>query len=282
MDLRKPPELIEPQNTASAPQPPEPPEPLEPMASQDPIDAMPDSIAMPPSSGGGASKIWIIIAILAVLALIGVGAYAYMQMSSKKSEVSDLNAELATSKEQVATLQSAAEATIALKISEFGVQMPKPTEAKEIFYYVPNTVASTTTPATTTPAVSTTATPAVTTTATTATTAAVTASVAYFSSPALQSLSALNPSTPAVLNSCGLNSSPLGTITKYEAGSLVKGVKIEEVKDTDVLIVKKQDVAYYVYNAPATQCSTVKIVQELQAKQAKSLQEAFKNITASK
>ena len=261
MDLRKPPELIEPQNTASAPQPPEPPEPLEPMASQDPIDAMPDSIAMPPSSGGGASKIWIIIAILAILALIGVGAYAYMQMSSKKSEVSDLNAELATSKEQVATLQSAAEATTALKISEFGVQMPKPTEAKEIFYYVPNTVASTTTPATTTPAVSTTATPAVTTTATTATTAAVTASVAYFSSPALQSLSALNPSTPAVLNSCGLNSSPLGTITKYEAGSLVKGVKIEEVKDTDVLIVKKQDVAYYVYNAPATQCSTVKIVQ---------------------
>ena len=273
MDLRKPPELIEPQNTASAPQPPEPPEPLEPMASQDPIDAMPDSIAMPPSSGGGASKIWIIIAILAILALIGVGAYAYMQMSSKKSEVSDLNAELATSKEQVATLQSAAEATTALKISEFGVQMPKPTEAKEIFYYVPNTVASTTTPATTTPAATTTA-------ATTA--AAVTASVAYFSSPALQSLSALNPSTPAVLNSCGLNSSPLGTITKYEAGSLVKGVKIEEVKDTDVLIVKKQDVAYYVYNAPATQCSTVKIVQELQAKQAKSLQEAFKNITASK
>lgn len=265
MDLRKPPELIEPQNTASAPQPPEP---LEPMASQDPIDAMPDSIAMPPSSGGGASKIWIIIAILAVLALIGVGAYAYMQMSSKKSEVSDLNAELATSKEQVATLQSAAEATTILKISEFGVQMPKPTDAKEIFYYVPNTVASTTTPATTTPA------------ATTA--AAVTASVAYFSSPALQSLSAINPSTPAVLNSCGLNSSPLGTITKYEAGSLVKGVKIEEVKDTDVLIVKKQDVAYYVYNAPATQCSTVKIVQELQAKQAKSLQEAFKNITASK
>jgi Tfp pilus assembly protein PilE len=272
MDLRKPPELIEPQNTASAPQPPEP---LEPMASQDPIDAMPDSIAMPPSSGGGASKIWIIIAILAILALIGVGAYAYMQMSSKKSEVSDLNAELATSKEQVATLQSAAEATTILKISEFGVQMPKPTDAKEIFYYVPNTVASTTTPATTTPAVTTTA-----TTATTA--AAVTASVAYFSSPALQSLSAINPSTPAVLNSCGLNSSPLGTITKYEAGSLVKGVKIEEVKDTDVLIVKKQDVAYYVYNAPATQCSTVKIVQELQAKQAKSLQEAFKNITASK
>ena len=273
MDLRKPPELIEPQNTASAPQPPEPPEPLEPMASQDPIDAMPDSIAMPPSSGGGASKIWIIIAILAILALIGVGAYAYMQMSSKKSEVSDLNAELATSKEQVATLQSAAEATTILKISEFGVQMPKPTDAKEIFYYVTNTVASTTTPATTTPAATTTA-------ATTA--AAVTASVAYFSSPALQSLSALNPSTPAVLNSCGLNSSPLGTITKYEAGSLVKGVKIEEVKDTDVLIVKKQDVAYYVYNAPATQCSTVKIVQELQAKQAKSLQEAFKNITASK
>ena len=270
MDLRKPPELIEPQNTASAPQPPEP---LEPMASQDPIDAMPDSIAMPPSSGGGASKIWIIIAILAILALIGVGAYAYMQMSSKKSEVSDLNAELATSKEQVATLQSAAEATTILKISEFGVQMPKPTDAKEIFYYVTNTVASTTTPATTTPAATTTA-------ATTA--AAVTASVAYFSSPALQSLSAINPSTPAVLNSFGLNSSPLGTITKYEAGSLVKGVKIEEVKDTDVLIVKKQDVAYYVYNAPATQCSTVKIVQELQAKQAKSLQEAFKNITASK
>ncbi|MCX6805076.1 MAG: hypothetical protein NT114_00030, partial [Patescibacteria group bacterium] len=81
MDLRKPPELIEPQNTASAPQPPEPMEPMEPIASQDPIDAMPDSIAMPPSSGGGASKIWIIIAILAVLALIGVGAYAYMQMS---------------------------------------------------------------------------------------------------------------------------------------------------------------------------------------------------------
>ncbi|MCX6805075.1 MAG: hypothetical protein NT114_00025, partial [Patescibacteria group bacterium] len=195
-----------------------------------------------------------------------------MQMSSKKSEVSDLNAELATSKEQVATLQSAAEATTILKISEFGVQMPKPTDAKEIFYYVPNTVASTTTPATTTPATTTTA----------ATPATVTASVAYFSSPALQSLSAINPSTPAVLNSCGRNSSPLGTITKYEAGSLVKGVKIEEVKDTDVLIVKKQDVAYYVYNAPATQCSTVKIVQELQAKQAKSLQESFKNITASK
>ena len=269
MDLRKPPEIIEPQNTASAPQPPEP---LEPIASQDPIDAMPDSIAMPPSSGGGASKIWIIIAILAILALIGVGAYAYMQMSSKKSEVSNLNAELATSKEQVATLQSAAEATSILKISEFGIQMPKPVDAKEAFYYIPNTVASTTTASTTT---QTTTTPA-------ATTAAVTASVAYFSSPALQSLSAINPSTPAVANSCGLNSSPLGTITKYEAGSLVKGVKIEEVKDTDVLIVKKQDVAYYVYNAPATQCSTVKIVQELQAKQAKSLQEAFKNITVSK
>lgn len=272
MDLRKPPETIEPQRPASMQEMPQS------MDLQDPIDAMPESIAMPPSSGGGASKIWIIIAILAILALIGVGAFAYMQMNSKKSEVSNLNAELFTSKEQVATLQSAAEATSILKISEFGVQMPKPTDAKEIFYYVPNTVASTTT---VNASVNTTA-PATTTPAPAATTTAVTASVAYFSSPALQSLSAINPSTPAVLNSCGLNSSPLGTITKYEAGSLVKGVKIEEVKDTDVLIVKKQDVAYYVYNAPATQCSTVKIVQELQAKQAKSLQEAFKNITASR
>jgi|GEM_PF-2201801 len=269
MDLKTPPETFEPQttNAQQQPTPPELPETLDLQgASNDSQGGMPDPF-IAQESNNGASKIWIIIAILAILALLGVGAYAYMQMTSKKSEVSDLNSELTTSKEQVATLQSAAEASNILKITEFGVQMPRPGDAKEIFYYVPASVASTTTINTTSP------TP-------TPTTAAVASSLAYFSSPALQSLSANNPSTPAVANSCGLNAAPLGTITKYEAGSLVKGVKVEELKDTDVLLVKKQDVAFYVYNAPAANCSTVKIVQDLQAKQAKSLQESFKNLTA--
>lgn len=208
----------------------------------------PMPMSMPPKSGG--SKVWMVIAILAILILIGGGIYAFMRMSSYNANVSNLNSELSTANEKANTLQAAADASSTLTITEFGVQIPKPADAKEAFYFVGKTAPSN--------------------------------AIASFSSPALQALAAQNPATPAVNNACGLNSAPLGTITKVEAGTLVKGVKIEDLKDTDVLIVKKQDVSYYVYNAPAAMCSTVKVVQDLQNVQAKSLQEAFKNITVSK
>ncbi|MBA3679466.1 hypothetical protein H0W80_04780 [Candidatus Saccharibacteria bacterium] len=208
---------------------------------------MPEMNTMPPAKP---SKVWMIIAILAVIILIGGGVYAFMKMQAYNTNVANLNTQVSDAKAQTATLQAANDAAAILKITEFGVQMPKPTDAKEVFYFVVKNTASN--------------------------------QVASFSSPGLQSLAAQNPSAPAVANACGLNSGALGTITKFDAGSLVKGVKIEEVKDTDVMIVKKQDVAYYVYNAPATQCSTVKVVQDLQTLQAKSVQEAFKSIAVVK
>lgn len=213
-----------------------------------PNQPMPEPMPMPAKSGG--SKAWMIIAIIAIILLLGGGIYAFMKMSTYNSNVSNLNAELSSAQNQVSTLQAAASANSILKITEFSVQMPKPADAKEAFYFVAKNASG--------------------------------QGVASFSSPGLQSLAAQNPSTPAVTNACGLNSAPLGTITQVNAGTLVKGVKVEDLKDSDVLIVKKQDVNYYVYNAPTTQCSTVKVVQELQTKQAKSLQEAFKSIEVSK
>lgn len=218
---------------------------------QIPDQPMPESMTMPASSGGGGgSKVWMIVAIIAIIALIGGGVYAYTKMTAYNANVASLNTELTASKAQTATLQAEAATNTILKITEFGIQMPKPTDADEAFYGINKNTEGT--------------------------------EVASFTSPALQALAFANPSAPAVVNACGINSAPLGTITKNKAGTLVKGVKIEELKDTDVLIVKKQDVFYYTYAAPTAQCSTVKLVQELQTKQAKSLQESFKNITASK
>jgi len=208
---------------------------------------MPEMNTMPPAKP---SKVWMIIAILAIIILIGGGVYAFMKMQAYNTNVANLNIQVNDAKAQVTTLQAANDVAAMLKITEFGVQIPKPADAKEAFYFVAKNAAGN--------------------------------QVASFSSPALQALAAQNPNTPAIANACGLNSAALGTITKFDAGSLIKGVKIEDVKDTDVLIVKKQDVAYYAYNAPATQCSTVKVVQDLQTLQAKSVQEAFKNIAAVK
>lgn len=217
-----------------------PPEPMAPMQSP-----MPEINTMPPKSGG---KAWMVIAILMTIALIAVSAFGYTKWQAYRTKVGDLGSQVNALQAQVTELQAAATTASLAKITELGIQFAKPTDAIDAFYFVSKNTEGN--------------------------------QVASFSSPALQVLAALNPSTPAVTNACGLNSAPLGTVTQVKAGTLIKGVKVEEVKDTDLLIVKKQDVNYYLYNAPTAQCSTVKVVQDLQAKQAKSLQETFtKNLT---
>lgn len=215
-------------------------QPQQAMPPVEPAPQMPEVNSMPPKKGG---KVWMVIAILAIIALIGVGAFGYTKWQAYRTKTGDLGAQVNALQAQVDELTAAASATGALKITELTVQMTKPADAKDAFYFMSKNSEGN--------------------------------SVASFTSPALQILAAANPATPAVKNSCGLNDAPLGTITQVKAGTLIKGVKVEEVKNTDLLVVKKQDVNYFVYAAPATQCSTVKLVQELQAKQAKSLQTSF-------
>ncbi len=206
----------------------------------EPTSQMPESNPMPAKKGG---KGWMIVAILAIVLLIATLAFGYYKWQAYRTKVGDLGAQVNALQAQVDTLTTAAASTTILKINEFGVQMTKPADAKDAYYYISKNAEGN--------------------------------QVASFTSPGLQNLAATNPSSPAVSNACGLNSAPLGTITQVKAGTLIKGVKVEDVKSTDTLIVKKQDVSYYIYTAPATQCSTVKTVQDLQAKQAKSLQETF-------
>ena len=198
---------------------------------------------LPPAKSGG--KGWMIFAIILILLLIAVGAYGYSRIKSLNSSLNAQQAQTADAQNQLSTLQNA---NNTLKITEFGIQMPKPTDAKEAFYKILKNSEGT--------------------------------EFAAFSSPALQAFAAQNPQSPVVNNQCGLNSSPLGTITKNKAGTLIKGVKVEDVKDSDLLVVKKQDVFYYTYVSPIAFCSTVKSVQELQTKQANSLRDSFKNMTA--
>ncbi len=206
----------------------------------EPTTQMPESNPMPGKKGG---KGWMIVAILAIILLIATIGFGYYKWQAYRTKVGDLGAQVNALQAQVDTLTAAAASTTILKISEFGVQMNKPADAKDAYYYVSKNAEGN--------------------------------QVASFTSPGLQNLAATNPSSPAVSNACGLNSAPLGTITQVKAGTLIKGVKVEDVKNTDTLIVKKQDVFYYVYTAPTAQCSTVKTVQDLQTKQAKSLQDSF-------
>ncbi len=212
------------------------PQQVHPQASGlEPTTQMPESNPSPmPVKKGG--KGWMIVAILAIILLLITIGFGYYKWQAYRTKVGDLGAQVNALQAQVDTLTAAAASTTILKINEFGVQMNKPSDAKDAYYYVSKNAEGN--------------------------------QVASFTSPGLQNLAATNPSTPAVTNACGLNSAPLGTITQVKAGTLIKGVKVEDVKNTDTLIVKKQDVFYYVYTAPTAQCSTVKAVQELQTKQA--------------
>jgi hypothetical protein len=208
----------------------------------EPINPMPEVTpsTMKHKSGG---KVWMVIAILAIIALIGLSAFGYYKWQQYRTLTGNLGAQVNALQAQVDTLTAEAATTSVLKIPEMAVQMTKPADAKDAYYFVAKNAEGN--------------------------------QVASFTSPALQMLAAVNPSTPAVKNACGLNDAPLGTITQVKAGTLIKGVKVEDVKNTNVLVVKKQDASYYVYTAPAAQCSTVKLVQDLQTKQAQSLQDTF-------
>lgn len=110
---------------------------------QNPPEApMNNANTMPDKSGS--SKVWMIVAIIAFLALIGLGIYSFMQMKRLNQDITNQKAEIASLNSKIQNLETTTTTTTTttssnssegyLKITQWGVEFKHPNSVKDLQY----------------------------------------------------------------------------------------------------------------------------------------------------
>lgn len=98
-------------------------------------------------------KVWIIISIILVLALVGAGVYGYLKMRDYNKQINDLKAQVTTLQDGKKALEDAASAAAAaaakavvkvsttnyLEVKELGYKLPLSEDIKDLQYFVNGT-----------------------------------------------------------------------------------------------------------------------------------------------
>jgi len=183
-------------------------------------------------------KVWVILFVITLLALIGLGAYGYIKVQNDNKKIKDQQAQIDDLINKKKTLEdAAAKAATAvaqvvtsnyLEVKELGFKLPLSSDIKDLQYFVND-------------------------------------KSAYFSTASLQS-SAWPSANNDAAKFCSIGSLPLGVITKFGSASEA-GPTQQKVLSGFVLG----------YTPPQSSCSSNQTTINLQNTQKASLQKAFEN-----
>ena len=183
-------------------------------------------------------KVWIILFVITLLALIGLGVYGYIRLKNDNNKIKSQQAQIDDLTNKKKTLEdAAAKAATAvaqvvtsnyLEVKELGFKLPLTTDIKDLQYFVND-------------------------------------KTAYFSTASLQSSAWPSASSDAA-KFCSLGSMPLGVITKF--------VNASDAGPTQ----QKALTGFVLgYAPPQSSCSANQATINLQNTQKASLQKAFNN-----
>jgi hypothetical protein len=182
--------------------------------------------------------VWIVIAVILLLALIGLGAYGYMQINKLNKSIKDKDATISDLQNKKKTLEDTAAAAATavtqavtsnyLEVKELGFKLPLSTDIKDLQYFVND-------------------------------------KTAFFSTGSLQSSAWPSASNDAT-KFCSLGSMPLGVISKF-ANATDAGPTQQKALSGFVLG----------YAPPQSNCSTNQATIDIQNKQKAALVKAFSN-----
>jgi hypothetical protein len=188
-------------------------------------------------------KVWIIVAVIAILALVGVSIYGFIKLRNDNNKIKSQQAQIDDLTNKKKTLEDAAAAAAAtaatnaaasaissnyLEVKELGFKLPLTTDIKDLQYFVNG-------------------------------------KTAYFSTASLQS-SAWPSANNDAAKFCSIGSLPIGVITKF-ANANDAGPTQQKALSGFVLG----------YAPPQSSCSTNQATINLQNTQKASLQKAFEN-----
>jgi len=183
-------------------------------------------------------KVWVILFVITLLALIGLGVYGYIKVQNDNKKIKDQQAQIDDLTNKKKTLEdAAAKAATAvaqvvtnnyLEVKELGFKLPLSSDIKDLQYFVND-------------------------------------KSAYFSTASLQS-SAWPSANNDAAKFCSIGSLPLGVITKF-AGASEAGPTQQKALSGFVLG----------YAPPQSSCSANLATINLQNTQKASLQKAFEN-----
>lgn len=183
-------------------------------------------------------KVWIVLFVITLLALIGLGVYGYTKVQSDNKKINDQQAQIDDLQNKKKTLEDAAAAAATavtkavagnyLEIKELGFKLPLTESIKDLQYFVND-------------------------------------KTAFFSTASLQS-SAWPSADNDAAKFCSLGSLPLGAVTKF-ANASEAGPTQQKALSGLVLG----------YAPPQSSCSTNQATINLQNTQKAALQTAFNN-----
>jgi hypothetical protein len=183
-------------------------------------------------------KVWIILFVISLIALIGLGVYGYIKIQSDRKKINDQQAQISDLQNNKKTLEDAAAAAAtavtkavtsnSLEVKELGFKLTLTDSIKDLQYFVNG-------------------------------------KTAFFSTASLQS-SAWGSASNDATKFCSLGSLPLGAIIKF--GSATEAGPVQQKAIGDLILG---------YAPPQASCSSNQATINLQNTQKAAFQKAFEN-----